>query len=130
MKVGDYVRTEISSLNLQRIGKIKEIISEYFIHTDIGTYDKENIIKSSPNIIDLIEENDLLKIEYFSLRYNERVTRLFEVTYKDKKYINLENAKCEFMLINNDWTKSDKELEPIIKSIVTKEQLEEMEYKI
>lgn len=130
MKVGDYVRTEISSLNIQRIGKINEIIGEYFIHTDIGTYDKENIIKSSPKIMSLIEENDLLKIEYYSLRYNERVTRLFEVTFKDNKYINLSNAKCEFMLVNGDFNKSDKELEPIIKSIVTKEQFESMEYKV
>ena len=35
MKVGDYVRTEISSLNIQRIGKIEEIISDDFIHTNI-----------------------------------------------------------------------------------------------
>lgn len=130
MKVGDYVRTEISSLNIQRIGKIKEIIGEYFIHTDIGTYDKENIIKSSPKIMSLIEENDLLKIEYYSLIYNERVTRLFEVDYKDKEFMTLKNAHCDFMLRNNEFNDEDKKLKPIIKSIVTYEQFKSMEYKV
>ena len=89
---------------------------------------KGTISKSSYNIIDLIEVGDLLKIEYYSLRYEERVTRLFEVTYKDERYINLSNAKCEFMLIENEFNKGDKELEPIIKSILTKEQFEQIEY--
>ena len=95
-----------------------------------GEYTKENVVKASYDIIDLIEEKDLLEIEYFSLRYEKRVTRLFEVTYKEGRFINLDNAKCQFMLIDNDWTDNDKELEPIIKSIVTKEQFESMKYSL
>ena len=34
------------------------------------------------------------------------------------------------MLIDNDWTDYGKELEPIIKSIVTKEQFSSMEYRL
>ena len=117
LEIGMYVRT----LN----GKIWIIKSQQSISGH-----KKDIINASYNIIDLIEVGDLLKIEYYSLRYNERVTRLFEVTYKDERYINLSNAKCEFMLIENDFTESDKVLKPIIKSIVTKEQFESMEYKI
>ena len=96
---------------------------------DIELVSIGNVI-ASHNIIDLIEEKDLLEIEYFSLRYEKRVTRLFEVTYKEGRFINLDNAKCQFMLIDNDWTDNDKELEPIIKSIVTKEQFESMAYKV
>ena len=110
MKVGDYVRTEISSLNLQRIGKIKKIISEDFIHTDIGTYDKENIIKSSPNIIDLIEVGDYVnghKVIYTIGNINKRIYA---------EYVNMD----ELLEIK---------LEQIT-SIVTKEQFESMEYKI
>lgn len=92
--------------------------------------DFANITNASYNIIDLIEVGDLLKIEYYSLRYEERVTRLFEVTYKDERYINLSNAKCEFMLIENEFNKGDKELEPIIKSVVTKEQFEAIKYEL
>lgn len=144
MKVGDYVRTK------QGIEKIK-VVEENFMGDEncifYATNNKEwngayngkyngftnrnrTIIKSSPNIIDLIEENDLITIEYYSLRYSERVTRLFEVTYKDDEYIVLDNAKCSFMLKNNDFNRKDKQLEPIIKSIVTKEQFESMEYKL
>ena len=90
----------------------------------------EDIVKASYNIIDLIEEKDLLEIEYFSLRYKKRVTRLFEVTYKEERFINLDNAKCQFMLIDNDWTDNDKKLEPIIKSIITKEMLSSVEYRM
>ena len=106
MKVGDYVRTEISSLNLQRIGKIKKIISEDFIHTDMGTYDKENIIKSSPNIIDLIEVGDYV---------NGRIVD--DYIYLDK-----------LGLIG--LTELEKEDEKFIKSIVTKEQFEAIKYEI
>ena len=100
-----------------------------FINLD-DEEDIDEILKASYNIIDLIEEKDLLEIEYFSLRYEKRVTRLFEVTYKEGRFINLDNAKCQFMLIDNDWTDNDKELEPIIKSIVTHEQMEQMAYRV
>ncbi len=103
MEVGDYARIENSSLNLQRIGKIKEII--HFIHTDIGTYDKENIIKSSPNIIDLIEVGDYVN--------GERVINII------KKYKYLEVSDEEIVIDEKD-----------IKSIVTKEQFESMMYKL
>ena len=135
MTEGDYVRTKHG---IEKITDIKEWVNfrgyEKIITTDKNQYEtlyeQSEIIKSSPNIIDLIEVGDLIRIEYYSLRYEERVTRLFEVTFKDKKYINLNNSKCDFMLIDGDFNKSDKELEPIIKSIVTKEQFSCMEYTI
>ena len=138
-----YVRTKITdNCNCVYIRKIDEIderpvfqnqicIDEDVIDgwgDDRILIDEEDISKASHNIIDLIEEKDLLEIEYFSLRYEKRVTRLFEVTYKEGRFINLDNAKCQFMLIDNDWTDNDKELEPIIKSIVTKESMESVTY--
>lgn len=136
MKVGDYVRTKNGI-----IGKIIDmrIEDDFLLRKRYGDriYLDNNklclineIIKSSPNIIELFEEHDLVVIEYYSLRYKERVTRLFEVTFKDSEYINLSNAKCEFMLVNGKFNKGDKELKPIIKSIVTKEMFESMEYKV
>ena len=98
---------------------------------DVNFEEDTNQIKgASNNIIDLIEEGDLVRIEYFSLRYERRVTRLFEVTSKSKTYTCLDNSKCSFMLINNEFSEEDKELSPIIKSIVTKEQFSSMEYKV
>ena len=123
LEVGMYVRT------LNGIVKIDKIQNDVMKDTK-GCLHYGDFIKESHNIIKLIEEKDLLEIEYFSLRYEERVTRIFEVTYKDGRFINLANAKCQFMLIDNDWTDNDKELEPIIKSIVTKEQFENMKYSL
>lgn len=144
INVGDYVRTK------QGIEKIK-VVEENFVGDEncifYATDNKEwngayngkyngftnrnrTIIKSSPNIIDLLEEQDLVKIEFYSPRYEERVTRLFEVTFKDEQYINLDNAKCQFMLTNGNWSWRDKKLNPVIKSVITREQIEKVEYRI
>ena len=135
LEVGMYVRLENDVEDIVIINKIANVFETTILTENDGSnyqgeYTKENVIKASYNIIDLIEEKDLLEIEYFSLRYEKRVTRLFEVTYKEGRFINLDNAKCQFMLIDNDWTDNDKELEPIIKSIVTKEQFSSMEYRL
>ena len=126
-----YVRTKRGTFDRFMTSKKIESLTWYTFEDRGSITNPENyIIKASHNIIDLIEEKDLLEIEYFSLRYEKRVTRLFEVTYKEGRFINLDNAKCQFMLIDNDWTDNDKELDPIIKSIVTHEQMEEMAYKV
>ena len=126
-----YVRTKRGTFDrFMTSKKIKSLTWYTFEDRGSITNPENYIIKASHNIIDLIEEKDLLEIEYFSLRYEKRVTRLFEVTYKEGSFINLGNAKCQFMLIDNDWTDNDKELEPIIKSIVTKEQYESMQYEV
>ena len=135
LNVGMYVRLVNDVEDIVVINKIANVFETTILTENDGSiyqgeYTKENVIKASYNIIDLIEEKDLLEIEYFSLRYEKRVTRLFEVTYKEGRFINLDNAKCQFMLIDNDWTDNDKELEPIIKSVVTKEQFESMKYSL
>lgn len=135
LEVGMYVRYKpLLSSKYVKINKIKEIEEKenclHILLEDKDLITEKYLIKASYKIIDLIEEKDLLEIEYFSLRYEERVTRLFEVIYKEGRFINLGNEKCQFMLIDNDWTDKDKELEPIIKSIVTHEQMEQMAYKV
>ena len=126
-----YVRTKRGTFDRFMTSKKIESLTWYTFEDRGSITNPENyIIKASHNIIDLIEEKDLLEIEYFSLRYEKRVTRLFEVTYKEGRFINLDNAKCQFMLIDNDWTDNDKELEPIIKSIVTKEMYSSVKYRL
>ena len=143
MKIGEYVRTKDGFI-AKLVNKNDYLKTYYFdgyiwerghIPANTISYNllEKHIrkdIEPSPNIIELFEEHDLVVIEYYSLRYNERVTRLFEVTFKDSEYIHLSNAKCEFMLINGEFNKGDKQLTPIIKSIVTKERFKEMEYKL
>ena len=109
MKIGDYVRTDD--------GLIGKIVSEPYEYKDsigcdidFGNNDIYNeyemyqrIIKSSPNIIDLIEVGDYVN--------GEKVT-----------------DKFDYLLAfgNNDYYKNENE----IKNIVTKEQFEEITYKI
>lgn len=105
MKVGDYVRTEIIGFNIQKIGKIKEIYSEDIIHTDVGTYDITDIVKSSPNIIDLIKVGDY-------------VNGCMVINKKD------DTIQIIQLIIPFDLKEKD------IKSIVTKEMFSQMEYKL
>ena len=135
LKVGQFARLKSGYIcKIININDFREPNMKYGVEAnylkDVMFIGDDDVVKASYNIIDLIEEKDLLEIEYFSLRYEKRVTRLFEVTYKEGRFINLDNAKCQFMLIDNDWTDNDKELEPIIKSIVTKKQMEQMAYKV
>lgn len=125
-KKGMYVRTNNGIGTIHRISGDKI----YSVKLNKGHIKKYvNILKEpSFNILDLIEEVDLLEIEYFSRRYKERVTRLFEITYLDEKYITLDNSRCNFTLTNKDFSKGDKKLKPIIKRIITKEQLDSVAY--
>jgi hypothetical protein len=108
LNVGDYIRTDD--------GLIGKVVSEQYEYKDsigcdidFGNNDVFNeyemcqrIIKSSPNIIDLIEVGDYVNGK--------------EVTSKD-----------QFLGFgNHDWYMTNDE----IKSIVTKEQFSQMEYKI
>lgn len=128
LAAGMYVRTNDGIGTIHRISGDKI----YSVKLNKGHIKKYvNILKEpSFNILDLIEEGDLLEIEYFSRRYKERVTRLFEITYLDEKYITLDNSRCNFTLTNKDFSKGDKKLEPIIKRILTKEQLDSVAYRI
>lgn len=95
LNVGDYIRTR------QYIRKIRKIEQEY-IYCDIGVFVESEIIKSSPNIIDLIEVGDYV---------NGHIVEDLD----DLGYISLDD----------DTIKYDD-----IKSIVTKESFENISYKV
>ena len=121
MKVGDYVRYAKWNYKEKsqdvRIAKIKDIQTETgynqkFIFFENGNGEYEDyIIKSSPNIIDLIEVGD-----YVNGRYVDK--------YQGKlgNFCELPNGKWEFVEISNKHY--------LISSIVTKEAFENMEYKV
>ena len=109
MKVGDYVRFKTLCREI-KIGKVIEIIEPdkesmkkycvYDLDNNEATVD-DYVIKSSPNIIDLIEVGDYVN--------GERVINVdsIEVYTKDGMYLNED-----------------------IKSIVTKERFSQKEYRI
>ena len=120
MKVGDYVRTKDGLIRkIVEIDKLIYIDKDYI--SDEPEYHnsliEEDVIKSSPNIIDLIEVGDYvneLPVEGYYTRYDEE---------KDD-YI-----KIGIVTLEDYWKGTFTSVEDI-KSIVTKEQFERMQYKV
>lgn len=123
MKVGDYVRYKYEDCIY--IGKIK-FISEVMgfeetlqldIDTCMGEILKEDIIKSSPNIIDILEEHDFVQME-------DRGIRFYEI---EKDY----TGKLSLRDIGwDEYEELDETNIPEIVSIITHEQMEQMKYKV
>ena len=118
MKVGNYVRTKKHG-----IGKI---ISFSYQEDDECCFielskrrtgiKKSNIIKSSPNIIDLIEVGDILVIKDFV----DEACMIFTDIYL------IQNEE-QLLHIKNDLEKNKNKM---LYSIVTKEQFKNMEYEV
>ena len=137
MKIGDYVRTKQRGFQYPQIARIKSMSkdegynNQYFIELDHNllpdyeyrTYE-EDIDKSSPNIIDLIEIGDIITFKDDYVVYN--VIALpdnevgLDIFYLAKNY----DGETEDISISKE------QMEKYIKSIVTKEQFESMEYKV
>lgn len=129
MKVGDYVRTETG-----QIGKITYFEGD-MVRVDCDKFityksNHNEITKISPNIIDLIEEHDFVEIEYYSNRYEERVSRIFEVDFINNRDVCFENGYCRLNMFYGEWSNQDKLLNPVIKGIITHEQIESNKYKV
>lgn len=105
----------------------EELVTDYYEYSTIWIKD---VTKASHNIIEILEEKDLVEIEYYSPRYKERITRLFEVDFKHKDNITFGNTHCQLNIFDGEWGNHDQLLEPVIKSIVTREQFEQMQYKV
>ena len=132
MKVGDYVRTKDGV-----IAKITDILEDLSIDCDRDVYDlddidnlkmmeipycckDEYIIKSSPNIIDLIEVGDYVngyKIIDIVETENGDIKKKFILQDKIDSFSS--SHQIDKYISNED-----------IKSIVTKEQFERIEYKL
>ena len=105
MKVGDYVRTDVG------IGKYISD-NEIQFHDGKGKATYRDIIKSSPNIIDLVEKSDLVVDNYGNIYVVDYVFDNY--IYTTTKQGNIIKTLCDYQ----------------IKSIVTKEQFENCMYKI
>ena len=117
MKIGDYVRTKSGEITKITKVSINEVLNEVNTENEVYTEywkRKANCLhigtdwKTSPNIIDLIEVGDYVN--------GHRVIDFI-----------LENGKRKGIIVDADiWGFDIDE----IKSIVTKEQFESMEYKL
>lgn len=117
IKVNDYVRTKWGE-----IAKIKKFagtnscgnLYQLDIKGENNLYCEGNIIKSSPNIIDLIEVGDYVN--------SMRVSELLKRGKKETKYIRF--------MADSDYEFSTELKEEEIETILTKEMFEQMEYKL
>lgn len=140
LEVGMYVRTkngliakyigyekseddiEFSKYNFD--GKIYwyyEYYNDYVYEEDFEEWFKEEVIKTSHNIIDLIEEDDLIKCQF------GEQTLILQVgaRYKENSWI-----KGVFTPDNEFWALEALIQEDILHSIVTKEAFQSTEYKV
>ena len=113
MKVGDYVRTKRGTFDRFITSHTQDNLTWYTFEDRGNITNPENyIIKSSPNIIDLIEVGDYVNGE---------------------KVIEIDNCKGAMRELYLEGQNPEKDCGIYfeeIKSIVTKEQFESMEYKI
>ncbi len=127
IEVGEYVRL--------KDGRIR-IFKNYVTEEDIeltrpyNTAKIEDIVKHSKNILELLESEDIVVLEYYVSKYKKRIKRRFEI-FKTIKLIAFNNAHCDFLY---DLSKQEfldgKGFNIKIKSIVSKEQFESVKYKI
>ena len=119
MDKGDYVRIKWGN-GLQTISQCKNIVDmgdtqyakdDFYIHTDHSgeVIYKTMIVKSSPNIMSLIEIGDLIN--------KKEVVKI--IHFEGDTFYRIELFGGKAIMNKKD-----------IKSIVTKEQFENMEYKI
>lgn len=121
IEIGDFVRTEKGKIFKYGKGR-----------TYLGKNNK--IVNHSKDITDLIEDDDIVIVEYYVARFRERISRMFECTlYKgeDGEYIIFENKHCDWWYnkTKKEWVES-KGFNPKIKSIVTKEAYRNIEYRL
>lgn len=118
IKVGDYVRTkDYGFIKVKSFYYNEDMI--HILDENCNEYDfsKELVddFKSSPNIIDLVEEYDYIKLDGWG---NKKLWRVVKAPYG------------KLMIEDDGWNElEDFEDEKII-GIITHEQMETMEYKI
>lgn len=119
LNIGDYVRTKHYG-----VCRVIDIYTKELIELDkinaFGikgvSYSIENIIKSSSNIIDLIEVGDLIKLK--------PTKQIQQVLAKNEEEIDLTDY------VFYDLKKSKQIIKEEIEWVITREQIEQMKYKI
>lgn len=143
IEVGEYVRTKDGqiykiedgtefyedSVNVG-IGIIPEVDGIWVDKEHFTYIDKRQIVKHSKNIIDLIEDEDIVILEYKTPKYRERTERKF-IVCKIDDFINFENRNCNFTYKVGDKKIVDKICKNIkIKGILTTEQFNNEYYRL
>lgn len=130
IQVGDFART--------KEGYIGRYVKEGLVNKTVELKDNEmswttlksNITKHSPNLIDIIEDEDIVILEYYVSNYRKRIQRIFEIEISGNDIYFL-NHRCSFLYDKEKQKFLDgKGFNPIIKTIVTHEQFNSVMYKV
>lgn len=126
LEVGMYVRLQNDVENIVIINKIANVFETTILTENDGSiyqgeYTKENVIKASYNIIDILECGDIIKL-FMEDDIDEEDTNIFEliaINYNDNE-IGVFNSdfQIEFFPIEN------------LREILTHEQMEQKAYKV
>ena len=126
MDIGDYARIintleeNVEIIKIKNIFTIPLVNEKHILDYRGYEYSCEEIIKSSPNIIDLIEVGDYVN--------RMLVTNIW--VDKETGNIEFEFNNHESYLYPKSWNYESRVTKYKIKSIVTKEQFSSMEYKV
>lgn len=124
IEVGEYIRTENGQI--YKIEDGAEFYEGIWVDKKHHTYvNNRDIIKHSPNIIDLIEVGDIIEIN--NKKYEVILDKSYEklgILIPNRERLAIRHCSLEYIFSNEGM----KEFE--IKSIVTKEQFKEMEYRV
>lgn len=121
LEVGMYVRLQNDVEDIVIINRIANVFENTILTENDGSiyqgeYTKENVVKASYNIIDILEENDyvngskVVNINY-DLNYDEDIVESITI--------------FDYSIEGNEILHNEE-----IKSIVTHEQMEQMAYKV
>lgn len=114
LEVGMYVRLQNDVEHTVIINKIAHVFETAILTENDGSiyqgvYTKENVIKASYNIIDILEVGDYVN--------GLPIQKINKYLFTNEKYLNLLGS-C------SDWENED------IKSVITHEQMKQMAYKV
>jgi hypothetical protein len=126
LEVGMYVRLQNDAENIVIINRIANVFKTTILTENDGSiyqgeYTKENVVKASYNIIDILEVGDVIKL-FMEDDIDEEDTNIFEliaINYNDNE-IGVFNSdfQIEFFPIEN------------LREILTHEQMEQKAYKV
>ena len=122
-----------------RIGKFEKYVFNNLI-LNLETCDghefvpEDHFVNGSCNPIDLLEDEDMVVIEYYVAKYRQRISRVFDCTLyksKDEEIVIFENKHCDWWYnkTKKRWINA-KGYNPKLKYIVTKEQFESCKYEV
>ena len=128
MKIGDYVRTKYGIKQIYEIDNNKTVWKYKFKLKkqdgdgciDLGCFSDSDVIKSSERIIDLIQIGDYVNGMKITNKYIDEETGNIELEFNNGSSY----------LYPKSWNYEARSEEYKIKSIVTKEQFSQMEYRI